>query len=126
MGLIKKDICLILILLIASLFLNNQLEYFDCSDDISLQSRKFFSDGYQSVDCLTGRCRIKGKPYSVQCPKVEIAYPGWINTNPVEDISGGAGPFLPKEGVSQSLQDAYGDSFFSTPAPTSIPTPTQI
>jgi hypothetical protein len=118
MGLIKKVICLILILLIACLFLNNQVEYFDCSDDISLQSGKFFGDGYQLVDCLTGRCKAKGKPYSVQCPKVEEVYPNWINTNPVQDLSSGTGSFLPTEGVSQSLQDAYGDRFFSTPAPT--------
>ena len=82
-----------------------------------MQFRKYYHDSYHTVDCLTGRCRVKGKSSSIVCQKVEEVYPDWVNTNPVEDLTSGTGPFLPKEGVSQSLQDAYGDKFFSTPAP---------
>ena len=107
MGIINKLIVLLLILMFGCLLLKNQIEFFGCSDDISLNTRKFFADGYQSVDCLTGRCQQKGKSYSLQCPDLDKSHPGFVNSKPLDESNFQKGPFLPNTGVSQLIKDAF-------------------
>ena len=77
---LNKLFQLFIILLFSCLFIKTQIENFSCGENISLNRMKYFTDTYQNVDCITERCQVKGKSFSLSCSDINEVYPGFNYT----------------------------------------------